>query len=80
MPKLQCNDCGHVTSNPSATGPIKEVDEDGKLHMNWAYVCPECFSENVGPYESDEVDIGIGTLKRPSPEDEAAIDALFKEE
>lgn len=80
MTEFLCGDCDHVTSEPSTTGPIKEVDEDGLLQRNWAHLCPECFSTNIRPYEPDEVDIGIGTLVRPSSKDEAAVDALFKDD
>lgn len=49
---LLCRDCGKVTpkADLSTTGPIKEIDEDGRLTRRWAYVCPHCFGHTFQPH------------------------------
>jgi len=55
-PAARCVDCFRVTaeSQLSTSGPIKEIDEDGRLTRRWFHVCPFCFGANLAPIEANE--------------------------
>lgn len=53
---VRCGDCSRVSpvSSLSTSGPIKEIDEDGKLHRRWFHVCPWCFGASLAPIENSK--------------------------
>ncbi len=53
----------------STSGPIKEIDDDGKLSRRWFHVCPWCFGASLAPVRAAEIEADQVKNSDQNPED-----------